>query len=301
MHLLVHVETVGGGAGLAHVAHLGDHGAVHGRLHVGVLEHDERRVAAELHREPLQLVGRLTHQHLPDRRGPGEAHLPEPRVGHQGRAQRLGVVGGHDVEDARRETRLVEDGRQGQHRQRRQLGRLDHHRAAGRDRRADLAGTHGEREVPGGEEQTRTDRLANREQPRAAGRRLHPATVDPHGLLGEPAEELRAVRHLALRLGQRLAHLEADQLGEVVGPVHDRLEGTAQDLAAVSRGRRGPLGLDAGGGVERRHRIVGAAVGDVGDHRLVGRVVDLEPAAGARVAPLTADEETAGSGLGQEV
>ena len=66
------------------------------------------------------------------------------------------------------------------------------------------------------------------------GGRLHPAAVDAHGLLGEPPEELRAVGHLALGLLDGLAHLEAHQLGEVVGPVDDRLEGPAQDLAALA-------------------------------------------------------------------
>ncbi len=48
--LLVDVEAVGGGAGLAHVAHLGDHRAFDRSIDVGVVEHDEGRVAAELHR-----------------------------------------------------------------------------------------------------------------------------------------------------------------------------------------------------------------------------------------------------------
>ena len=59
----VHEEAVGRGAGLAHVAHLGDHRAVDGRVEVGVGEDEERGVAAELHADPLQLVGALAHQH----------------------------------------------------------------------------------------------------------------------------------------------------------------------------------------------------------------------------------------------
>ena len=42
-------EPVRGGARLAAVAHLGDHGALEGRVDVGVGEHDEGGVAAELH------------------------------------------------------------------------------------------------------------------------------------------------------------------------------------------------------------------------------------------------------------
>ena len=46
---VVHEEAVGRGARLAAVAHLGDHGALEGRVDVGVGEDDERGVAAELH------------------------------------------------------------------------------------------------------------------------------------------------------------------------------------------------------------------------------------------------------------
>ena len=46
----LHVDPVGGRAGLSTVSHLGDDGALHGGVEVGVVEHDERRVAAELHR-----------------------------------------------------------------------------------------------------------------------------------------------------------------------------------------------------------------------------------------------------------
>ena len=53
-HRVGDVEPVGGGAGLAAVAHLGQHRAVDGGVDVGVVEHDERRVAAEFHRRAQQ-------------------------------------------------------------------------------------------------------------------------------------------------------------------------------------------------------------------------------------------------------
>ena len=125
--------------------------------------------------------------------------------------------------------------------------------------------------------------------------------MDPHGLLGEPAEELRAVGHLALGLGQGLAHLEADQLGEVVRLVHDHLERPAQDLPAVARRRRRPVRLRGDRSIQRGHRVPGVAIGHVGDHRVVGRIADLEPGTRVRLTPLPADEQPTGAGLGQEV
>src|SRR5258705_143516 len=62
-------------------------------------------------------------------------------------------------EAAAGEPRLLEDLGGREHRRRRLLGRLDDHRAARRDRRADLAGAHGHREVPRGDEHARADRL----------------------------------------------------------------------------------------------------------------------------------------------
>ena len=91
----------------------------------------------------------------PDLGRAGERELAQPRIGDD----RLGDL-------ARRATTvttfstpagqpgLLEDLRQREHRQRRLLRRLDHHRAARRDRRADLARAHRHREVP------RRDRVA---------------------------------------------------------------------------------------------------------------------------------------------
>jgi hypothetical protein len=42
-----------------------------------------------------------------------------------------------------------------------------------------------------------------------------------HGLFGVPAEELGGVGDLAARIGQRLAVLQRDQLGEAFGIAHD--------------------------------------------------------------------------------
>jgi hypothetical protein len=58
------------------------------------------------------------------------------------------------------------------------------------------------------------------------------------GFFAEPAEELPAVRDLARRLLERLAHLDGHQQREVVLALHQQLERAAQDLGPVA-GRRG--------------------------------------------------------------
>ena len=64
--------------------------------------------------------------------------------------------------------------------------------------------------------------------------------------------------------------------GDVVGAIGDRLEDRAQDLAAFTRGRGGPLGLHGGRGVERGDGVFGGGVGDGGQHLVVGRVEHVE-------------------------
>ena len=104
---LVHVEAVGGRAGLAHVAHLGEHRAVDGRVEVGVLEHEERGVAAELHRHPQDLLGRLFDQRAPHLGGAGEGQLARARVLQQRLDHRAGVPGRDHVQHSSRQPGLL--------------------------------------------------------------------------------------------------------------------------------------------------------------------------------------------------
>jgi hypothetical protein len=74
----LHVEAVGADAGLAGVAVLRDDRPLHGLVQIGIVEHDEGRVAAQFHRHLLHRVGRLADQLLADlgRAGEGDlAHL----------------------------------------------------------------------------------------------------------------------------------------------------------------------------------------------------------------------------------
>ena len=82
-----------------------------------------------------------------------------------------------------------------------------------------LAGAHRHREVPRCDQQARSDGLAGDQEARSAGRRRLISTVDPHGLLGEVAEELCGIGDLAARFGQWFAHFQRHQQGEVVDPL----------------------------------------------------------------------------------
>ena len=67
------VDAVGADAGLAHVAEFGLDRALDGGVDMGVVEDDERRVAAELEPDLLHRSRRLAHEQLADLGRAGEA------------------------------------------------------------------------------------------------------------------------------------------------------------------------------------------------------------------------------------
>ena len=81
---LVHMKAIGGGARLAHIAHLGHDGSIQSRVEVGIGEHEKRGVAPELHGQPEELLGRVGHQALADLGRTGEGQLAGARIGEQG-------------------------------------------------------------------------------------------------------------------------------------------------------------------------------------------------------------------------
>ena len=179
--------------------------------------------------------------------------------------------------------------RQRERGQRGVLGRLEHHRAAGRERGADLAGGHRGREVPRGDQQAHADRLVHREDLVGAGRRAHEGALDAHRLLGVPAEELGRVGRLAPGVAQRLAVLGRHQPGELLGPGGHQLERLAQDLGPLP-GRRGrPAGQRGLRRADRVKRVRRGAVGDLSQRLLGGRVEHRERR--APLGPLTPDEQ----------
>ena len=146
----------------------------------------------------------------------------------------------HDAQHTLREAGLGQDLRERQRAERGLRRRLQDADAPGRDRRTQLAGAHGQREVPRDDQQRRADRLLDLQ---VAGGPVGPVgvpAVDADGLLGEPAEELRRVRDLAAGLGQGLAHLEGHQERELLGALDHQLVGAVQDLRADAGGRPRP-------------------------------------------------------------
>ena len=102
VHAVLHQQPVRADAGLAGVAVLGGDRARDGGIEVGVVEHDEGRVAAELERDLLHRLRALRHQQLADLGRAGEGELAHARIAGQHAAD-LARGAGDDVEDARRD------------------------------------------------------------------------------------------------------------------------------------------------------------------------------------------------------
>ena len=123
------VDPVGGGAGLARVAHLGDHRPLDRGVEVGVGEDQERGVAAELHGDVDHPVGRLAEQHPADLGRPGERELADPVVVQHRRHDGARAPGGQHVDHPVRHPGLGQQPGQRERGQRGVAGGLEHHRA----------------------------------------------------------------------------------------------------------------------------------------------------------------------------
>src|SRR3546814_4341615 len=74
MDARLHIEAIGADAGLAAVAIFGGKRAFHRRVHIGVVEDDEGRISAKLHRRLLDRRRALAKQQPPHR---SEEHTSE--------------------------------------------------------------------------------------------------------------------------------------------------------------------------------------------------------------------------------
>ncbi len=295
----LHDEAVGRGARLADVAELREHRALDRLVEIGVVEHDEGGVAAELHRGAQHAGGGLLQQLHADRGGPGERELAQARVGDDALRDRAGVGGRHDVDDAGGEPGILQDLSEEQRRQRREGGRLDDHGAARGERRGDLAGGHGEGEVPRGDEVAGPHGVLRDDHAAGALGVGAVAALGVSGDLAEPAEELPAVADLAAGLGEGLAHLEGHQQRDVFLALLEQVERAAEDLGALTRRRGRPRRERLGRGIHRRHAVVDRRIGDLEQDVTGGGVVHGDGLAALGRAPFPVDQQTGGYGCQQ--
>ena len=193
IHRALHEDPAAGGAHLALVDENAEERAFDRRLEVGVGEENARRLAPELERQLLQRAGGRPHDLASGFRTAGERHLVDAWMRHEGRAGDASA--GDDVDDAGRQPDLIQRRRQREDGQRSLLGRLEHDRAAGAERRRELPRRQQERKIPGNDLSGDANRLTKRQHEGVVGRRQHVALQ----LGGKPAVVLEARRRLRSR------------------------------------------------------------------------------------------------------
>ncbi len=122
------------------------------------------------------------------------------------------------------------------------------------------------------------------------GRDAHRA-VDANGLLRVPSEEVRGVGDLGSGVGQGLAVLTGDELGEFVGVVGHLLPHGAQQFAAIPRRRGRPVLLGRRGGVTGPGGIGGSAERDITDGLSCAGIDHVDAIAIGPRYPLPPDEQ----------
>ena len=217
--------------------------ALDGQVEVGVGHHDERVLPAELQARRLQVASAQLADPGADRGRPREARPCGSSRPRSRRSSPANVEGpsastmwntpGRDagVQDQLRE-RLGDRGRV--------LRRLPHHGVAAQQRRHDVPGGHGDREVPRGDDRGGSDRRAEREQLLVGQLARHRHPVETPTLRLEEGAGVDDLLHLAARFGDRLADLAGDQRGQRLLVRPDELAEVLDHLAAHGSGHGRP-------------------------------------------------------------
>ena len=154
-----------------------------------------------------------------------------------------------------------------------QIGRLEHDRIAVAERRRDLPGRNGDREIPRRDDADDADRLARHGHFEARPHARHDLAGEPQRLAGEEIEDLPGAHRLADALGQRLALLAGEQAAELLAPLENLVAGRLEDVVALLDARARPRRERRLGGGDGALGVVGAAARVVADDLVgVGRV-----------------------------
>ena len=250
MDIGVDEQSLARGAHLARVVEAGVHRALDGCIDIGIGEHDDRTVTAEL--EQVGAKRGLRSDALAGCGGAGEEQ-PVDIVMVDDRGTDLAHAM-HDIEDARRQAGLGAD--LGDHvaADGGELRRLPDGGIAGGDDvgecdRGDVGG-----EVVGGDDADDAERTMREDEPLVVrlllgGRKREPPV--PQDLLaGLLPRRGRVLVHLLASLCHRLADLDDEDLRDLLGTCREEGVDLAHDLHPLDEGRCGPAGLRGTGGLD---------------------------------------------------
>ena len=293
---IFHQQARTGGADFALVEGDGTGGTLGGGLEVRrVGEDDVRALAAGFQPDALHVrFAGIDHQLLGDLGRAGEHQGVDVHVQGQGLAHGVTEARQH-VEHAGRNAGL--DGQLGDADagQRRLFGRLEDHRVAGGQRRAELPAGHQQREVPRHDGGDHADRLTGHQAQFVVGGGGH-FVVDLVDGLTAPAQRTRGGRHVdTQRIADRLAHVQGFQQGQLLGVGVDQVGEADHDFLALDRRHARPhAGLEGGTSDLDRALGVGAVTaGDMAEQAAVDRADALEGGRRDRVGVFALDEGAA--------
>ena len=202
------------------------------------------------------------------------------------------AAGRDDVEDARRQPGLFAERGEGERRKRRGRIRFGDDGASRGDCRSDLAGQHGQGEVPWRDGGDHADRFLGDDELASAHRLGDDLAIGALRLLGEPLDVSGGVGDFATAFGHGLALLHRDELRQVLLVLDHEREPALEHGGALFGGAGFPLGEGGGGGFDRRPRLGGSAVGDGGNGR-AGRRVSHRQRPPIRSGPALAANQSA--------
>ena len=268
-------------AALAGRAEAAEQRALDREVDVGVVHHDHRVLAAELQARRLRVAARQLADLGADGARAREADLVDEALLERllEARERRRAVGLDEVEHAAGDAAGVEDLDHRVAERRRVLGRLPDDRVAAQDRRHQVPGRHGDREVARGDDRGHADRRAEREQLLVGHLRRDRLAVQPPALADEEVAGVDDLLHLAARLGDRLADLARDELGERLLVGLEEASDLGDHAPAGGSGDLRPLLLGGARGGARVDERGGVGERDLGDD-----VVELAGVGGGEVA-----------------
>jgi len=246
----MHEEPVGRHADLPAIGEFRRHRNVQRHFQIGILEHDQRCIAAQLHRNLLHRRGGVTDHLLADAGGAGQRDLANRCCSHDrgiGRARRPH----HEAHSAVGQAAGPEAIHHHHRHARRLAGRSDDNRTSRCQRRCGLARHQRGRKVPGCEGPDNSDRFAAYFEPPARHPAFDDPAVDPARFLGIPAELLNRQNPFPQGLCNWLAGFKTDHPRTFPGAAGHIVGNPVQRVGALMARLGAPVGQASGGTFNR--------------------------------------------------
>ncbi len=286
---VLHENAVGTNAGLAAVAEFGNHGPGHGGIDVGIIHHDERRIAAQFKRQLLDRRRTLHHQPFADLGRAGEGQHPYARIPRQSLANRHGLAG-HDVKHPRRETRHFGKFCGGQCRNRGIFGWFDNNCAPRRQCRGTFAHDHGQRKVPWRDRRHDTHgMLLHHHAPVTLGRG-HGLPIGALGFLSIPFGIGNGADNFAQGLIIGFTLFKRDQGGQIILILFQKVAPTFKVTGSFLCQHARPCRERCIRGINRAPCLGGAHEGHIADNLAGCRIIHINGFARISTRPFAIDE-----------